>query len=242
MAVAATFVRQYDPAEGESDIKKYFATLTFDSSYPSGGEALTASDYNLSVILGVNVVADGGGYQYEWDDTNNKLKVYFQQPLTGIIADDDSAASTGVALLAQVADDPGSEHAFLNSTTANNADALWTVGGKNILVDDNNTPVGVALYFDEDATDPARRILCVNAANKDLYIPIGENNYIIIADDDSAASTGVALYFDDNGATVAQRVLFVSPTNTAGSFETFGEVPNATDLSALAPYCEIIGV
>jgi hypothetical protein len=208
--------------------------ITFDSSYPSGGETLTASDFGMTEIYGVSVIGDCGGYQFNYDQSNLKLKVYYQQPLTGVVTDDDSASSNGTAILAQVSDDPGSDAAFLNSTTANNADALWSVGGQSILVDDNDTPVGVALYFDEDATDPARRFLCTNAANKDLFVPLGNGQELIIADDDSASSNGVAVYFDDNGATVSARMLFISPTNTAGSFETFGEVPNATDLSSLA--------
>jgi hypothetical protein len=209
-------------------------TITFDNSYPSGGEALTASDFGMSEIYGVSVIGDCEAYQYSYDQTNGKLKVYFQQPLTGVVTDDDSASSNGTAVLAQITDDPGHDWAFLNSTTANNADAMWSIGGEEIFVDDNDTPVGVAIYFDEDATDPARRFLCVNAENKDLFVPLGKGAFLVIADDDSAAATGVAVYFDDNGASVPARMLFISPTNTDGSFETFGEVPNGTDLSALA--------
>lgn len=56
--------------------KLCFATLTFDSSYASGGYAVTASDFGLDEILAMfcNV---GSGYLAEYDAANGKVKVLY---------------------------------------------------------------------------------------------------------------------------------------------------------------------
>lgn len=62
------------------DDKVVFATVTFDSSYPTGGEALGISDFAgvLRQIDWVQVPAanDGATRLVTWDRANAKLKLY----------------------------------------------------------------------------------------------------------------------------------------------------------------------
>lgn len=50
-------------------------TVTFDNSYPTGGEPLTAADIGRTRILHVDA-SPAGGFIYEYDHTNSKLKAY----------------------------------------------------------------------------------------------------------------------------------------------------------------------
>lgn len=51
------------------------ADVTFDSSYPTGGEALTAQQFGLTVIDFV-LPSPAAGYIFEFDHANSKLKAF----------------------------------------------------------------------------------------------------------------------------------------------------------------------
>ena len=51
------------------------AAVTFDNSYPTGGEPLVPSDLGLSSIDYLNANSDGSN-AFVYDKTNNKLKAY----------------------------------------------------------------------------------------------------------------------------------------------------------------------
>jgi len=51
--------------------------VDFDSSYPSGGETLNASDLGLSSIDFVSPPSSKDGYLFDYDYTNSKLKVFY---------------------------------------------------------------------------------------------------------------------------------------------------------------------
>lgn len=51
--------------------------IAFDSSYPTGGEALTAATLGLSTVLYFQAQAKGG-FVFEYDYSNSKLKVFSQ--------------------------------------------------------------------------------------------------------------------------------------------------------------------
>lgn len=56
--------------------------LSFDSSYPTGGEALAAADLGLRTI-DLMLVQPTKGLAYEYDYTNSKLLAYAQGVLVG---------------------------------------------------------------------------------------------------------------------------------------------------------------
>lgn len=49
------------------------ALITFDSSYPTGGEAITPAQFGLQAIDFV-LLSNNGGNDFEYDYTNNKVK------------------------------------------------------------------------------------------------------------------------------------------------------------------------
>lgn len=69
--------------ENESTIlgskRVVFATYTFDDSYPTGGEAVAASEFDSLTAIEHIVIASqdvGGGEQVVWDKANAKLLVF----------------------------------------------------------------------------------------------------------------------------------------------------------------------
>ncbi len=52
--------------------------MTFDSSYPTGGEPLAASALGFSSITSVRIHPTGG-YVFEYDYTNKKVLVYVEE-------------------------------------------------------------------------------------------------------------------------------------------------------------------
>jgi hypothetical protein len=51
------------------------ANLALDSSYPTGGEALTPTDLGLSRIYWLSAEPTGG-YTFQYDNANQKLKAF----------------------------------------------------------------------------------------------------------------------------------------------------------------------
>lgn len=73
MALVATKV--FD-AELEGHINVRGVTLAFDSSYPTGGEVITANGLRLTSIL-MAVIPAYKGIAFEWDPTNLKVLAYW---------------------------------------------------------------------------------------------------------------------------------------------------------------------
>ena len=78
---------------------------TFDSSYPSGGYTINASDVGLDNIDHIQVMDTviAGGYCVGWDDTNKKLKVYrvgsTNSPLAELPAGSTAVSGASVGLM-----------------------------------------------------------------------------------------------------------------------------------------------
>jgi hypothetical protein len=243
-----------------SSLRAVFGLVTFDDSYPAGGEAVTAANFGLASLVAVLPFGAPTGIAVEFVRSTGKLKAYAASPAgfggTAIVVkDDNDAASVGTAVKVVARED--GVLAFLESTNAGNADAVHALAdGSVVQVNDNDTPGGVTLYLDEDATAPDSRFLHVSPTAKDVFVPTSAGELIRVKHDASAASNGVAVYFDDDGATAAQRLRFVSPTDANGAVTTddtvslngggyldagLAEVAAATDLSAFAVWVLAIG-
>lgn len=61
---------------GNKQIRR--GTITFDSSYATGGEAITAALLELNIVEDLRV-DPSAGYVFEWDKTNAKIKAYRQK-------------------------------------------------------------------------------------------------------------------------------------------------------------------
>lgn len=54
----------------------YLTEFAADSSYPTGGYAVTAAQFGARKIKGVIPIGTDGGYIYAWDEVNKKIKIY----------------------------------------------------------------------------------------------------------------------------------------------------------------------
>ena len=73
------------------NVRQTIATIDFDSSYPTGGEPLSARNLALGVVDNLQVFPKNG-YIFEYDYTNSKLKAY--HPTRGITPAGTNAAPT----------------------------------------------------------------------------------------------------------------------------------------------------
>ncbi len=56
--------------------RQHSGTITFDSSYPTGGEAVTAANFGLSVMDHLQFNQGEDGYVFHWDKANAKIIAY----------------------------------------------------------------------------------------------------------------------------------------------------------------------
>lgn len=86
MAVTVTAVGSgaYDGVVGS--LRKTVSTVAFDSSYPTGGEPLTAADLRLGrvayadVTISTTATTTVNATQFAYDVTNSKLLVFDETP------------------------------------------------------------------------------------------------------------------------------------------------------------------
>jgi hypothetical protein len=88
------------------DLAAVFRTVTFDSSYPTGGEAITAADFGLQTIVwvSVNALSDVATKHVRWDPTAGTLMILIEDGTSGISAEaanasDQSAVDAQVLVL-----------------------------------------------------------------------------------------------------------------------------------------------
>ena len=206
--------------------------ITFDSSYPTGGESLTPGMIGFDDIINI-VIEPSDGISFSYDYTNEKIKAYGVAPVPVTITDDDSAASNGVAVYAHIdtiGTDSDRKIAHLESVTANNATVtyqanatLTTTSIGTMWDDDAAASSGLQVYVDENGdTDlsAAKFLVDNDTTETDLYVPLSDGSYLTLYNDDSASSNGVAVYFDDNASTTSAKWLLVTPSNASVSAHT----------------------
>jgi hypothetical protein len=79
--------------------KVRLGTVTFDSSYPTGGEAYTAGLFGLSKLRKVRVDPKGG-YTFDVDTANSTIKVFgvrIDSTSTGIIRQEEMSNGTDLS-------------------------------------------------------------------------------------------------------------------------------------------------
>lgn len=58
--------------------RKTYGTIAFDSSYPTGGEPITAANVGLGVLDDLQVHPTAG-FVFEWNKTTGKILVYVEE-------------------------------------------------------------------------------------------------------------------------------------------------------------------
>lgn len=89
MALTLTkFIPENVPA-GRGDVVSWYGGVTFDSSYPTGGELIVASDFGLDEILFVNVgaVSDVATKVVRWIRSTGALQIFIEDGTSGIMAE-----------------------------------------------------------------------------------------------------------------------------------------------------------
>lgn len=66
--------------------------VTFDSSYPTGGEPLVAADLGLTSILRL-IASPAAGYVFSYDHTNGKLIAYRGGATGAVLAEESNATN-----------------------------------------------------------------------------------------------------------------------------------------------------
>jgi hypothetical protein len=107
--MALTVTVQDPPVFAEFTGQKGFkrAVVVFDSSYPDGGEPITAANVGLGSLENMQITCDqdfavGGGYVVEWDKTAGTLRVLATGAAAGAILDEEAAATDLSALSCNV--------------------------------------------------------------------------------------------------------------------------------------------
>lgn len=73
--MALTLVKQKEGVAG--DLRYWAGTITFDSSYNTGGEAIAAADFGFGQVIYVLELGRNVGIMFEWDKTNGKIMAVF---------------------------------------------------------------------------------------------------------------------------------------------------------------------
>jgi hypothetical protein len=179
----------------------------------------------VSGTLGRRMISNGGcedcaGVMYQWLDENG-----FQVSYDGTIA---TAVKT--ATITHAASPGGNPiyvkylatgEAYLCCNMPAAAVDKWVAFGTDykILIKhdaDAATGGGLQVYFDEDATQPAR-LLAVLGRLKNAYVPSSNPAYFLqITYSAAAATAGVAVNYDDGAD---DRLEFTSPTTANGTLD-----------------------
>ena len=72
-------------------------TVTFDSSYPTAGEAVTPANFGFAVAIeNLQIIADRGSETVQWTKATNKLMVHTADGTEAVNASDQSAVTATV--------------------------------------------------------------------------------------------------------------------------------------------------
>lgn len=96
MAVTSTVT--HSDVTGRSRVKR--GTITFDASYPAGGEAFDGNDIGLPTLESLSFNQGEDGFVFHWDATNEKIVVFGQEPTNataGVIGLSEVAAATDLS-------------------------------------------------------------------------------------------------------------------------------------------------
>lgn len=185
-------------------------TLAFDSSYPTGGEALAPGQVGLQVVESA-VIEAKGGYLFEFDYTNNKVKVFSG----GGVDITPAGTFTGSALAAHGHTVSAQWHGDLLGVTiptialTHNADPVVGLAAAPVFaVENSDYAVGnqLTLY----STTNGNASVLGKTANGAVYGAAASARFWV---NDSDTPAGVQIYVNEASS---DRLEFVSPSATDG--------------------------
>jgi hypothetical protein len=181
------------------------ATVAMSSSYATNGDTVTAAKFGLVTIDEISILSQPAGYVLEFDKTNLKFKAYRTATLTpagtvaaptftgtanvgtsGIVDDNDNAATVGHALYVVPDTGPGVYNVVLEGSAAGlikDSDTAATEGVQiYVVIDDVEFLPGYQLGHLEFVSPTNAHGTCTIANGAQT---------LLIEDDDSAATNGV---------------------------------------------------
>ena len=232
MALTITTAGASKDVESLGSLRASLFTITFDSSYATGGEALAASDLGLKE-LDIVMIENASGYVFNYDHSNNKViartsTASFSAPSTaGVVADDDSAATNGADLqvgVADILDDDGTAPAeqlvrgpykfgYFSAINAGNAtisdNEVGNGGPTFTVVDNDNAETETDTLVDLFVAPAGGGFYAATKSGTDLLIPLSNGEFILVQYDADPATnqSAVQVYFDDDAANAYERLL-----------------------------------
>ena len=100
MAITITQPGSSSPVVGvPGNVKYVIKDITFDDSYPTGGEGLSATQLGLEEVYIVLISQKSDGYVVQYDYTNEKLEIY-EAGADGAALDElgDTADASGIGI------------------------------------------------------------------------------------------------------------------------------------------------
>ena len=226
MAITKTLVPDSSDVWGKHRVESY--DITLDTSYPTGGYAISAANLGWSEITGVLELGGNsasGGYVAKWDKVNSKLMMFRSGGFTpaGTVA---APTFTGTA--------PTSA---LNLATPAFSGTGYSTSGQDITTTDNQT-------------------MTLNQCAGMWFVPpAGAKPAVLIISNTAVTGAPAVLTVQgiapttDAGAYKIVKALTPVGTNSAPAFTgtavaeaAFGEVDNATNLSTVVVRVTFIGI
>ena len=189
--------------------------VAFDASYPTGGEALAPGQVGLQVIESA-VIERKGGYLFEWDYTNQKIKVFSGggadiTPAGSVAAPIFSGSALGTHSHTVAAKWCGDFNGVVAPTIAltHNADPAGGLAAAPVYVVENGSFASgnqLLLY----STTNANASVLGETADGTVYGAAASARFWV---NDSDTPAGVQVYINE---AASDRLEFVSPSATDG--------------------------
>lgn len=103
--------------------------VDFDNSYPTGGESLTPEMLGLARIQHINIEGKGG-YLFEYDYTNEKIKALYPTSITSTTGTVNNALGYATGANAFITDTAGHHGVEVGSEVGNTVDLSGVTGVK----------------------------------------------------------------------------------------------------------------
>lgn len=211
------------------------ADITFDSSYPTGGESLTPQMLGLTVIDFINAPAKGG-YSFEYDRTNKKLKALYATgggveaiPFAGI-QDAVTAGATKYIGPADNAENANEDISFVVPLAGQIVGMYASLGTANGAAGENTKKIDLTVMKNGVATTMTCSLIADSKAANDTAaghaVTVAAGDLIDVK---SVAAAAIA------GADLNLTIMY-KPTVSNGA-----EVPNTTNLSTVSTRALIVG-
>lgn len=83
------------------DLKLWIGTVTFDNSYPTGGEVILPTDvgFNVSIDAVIAMGSPGGSRLFLWDQANKKMKLFTALGTEAVNASDQSTITFPIMVI-----------------------------------------------------------------------------------------------------------------------------------------------